>query len=411
MKATTSSRTDRIGSSITEKAFLSLSFAYRPQFTDDYGIDAHAELIRDGEATGQLLAIQLKSGTSYFSEKNKDGYIFRADQDHVRYWQNHSLPVIVCLCDTSTETVYWQIINHDTAISTGTSYKFIVSSGQKIDRSSLTNLEDLLSPIVAGDRYTIFKTEDVSHGGAKRYSFDVVVNGKSTKSDVATIVRQVTHRGQKRRYSRNDLVAGRWGDSDAHVVWTFVYPTAEDQRRRNYICRSIWIHDDLASEFRPLGLDGENVGDGIIVEWNSQYDFSAKHVTDNTLSKEAYFSATAPLILKLEAALNTLDEALRLLDSKKIGEQHFVVVTENCRREIDDSCRAIFALNFAPFECHDANQRLHEFAACLHNIYIFYSEKGRSTWSTDARARQSNLQLTAARKKSRELSYEIEKIR
>jgi len=53
-------------------------------------------------------------------------------------------------------------------------------------------LRSLLTQLSQTDRYTIFTIDDSSHGGAKRYSFEVVVNGSATKAEVAAIVRQVT---------------------------------------------------------------------------------------------------------------------------------------------------------------------------------------------------------------------------
>ena len=80
-------------------SFEALDFAFRPQYAEDYGIDAHAELIEAEHPTGRLLGIQLKSGPSYFTERQGDSYVFRADRTHVEYWTDHCLPVLVCLCD------------------------------------------------------------------------------------------------------------------------------------------------------------------------------------------------------------------------------------------------------------------------------------------------------------------------
>ncbi|MGB5685403.1 MAG: DUF4365 domain-containing protein, partial [Candidatus Electrothrix sp.] len=242
LKAQKTGRTERMGIGIAMTAFEALDFAFREQSESDYGIDAQAELIQSEQPTGRLLGIQLKSGPSYLSKRKRceAGFVFSTDKKHADYWRDHALPVLICLCDVDTQKVYWQIINYDTAISTGEGYKIIVPSTQLIDSSSREPLRNLLTPIIPANRYTIFKTDDSSHAGAKRYSFAVVTNGTATKAEIAALVRQVTNEGAKRRYHRNHLVEGRWGDSDAHVVWTFIYPTAEDHSRNNWICRSIW---------------------------------------------------------------------------------------------------------------------------------------------------------------------------
>ncbi len=111
----------------------------------------------------------------------------------------------------------------------------------------------------------------MSHAGAKRYSFRVVVNSTVNKTEVASIVRQLTNDGAKSIYHRNHLSQGRWGDSEAKVVWTFVYASANDYATGNPICRSLWVDPDLPEQHRPLaltrihrwtGMDGVRTAEG-----------------------------------------------------------------------------------------------------------------------------------------------------
>lgn len=411
MKAQNSGRTERIGVGIALAAFESLGFAFREQSESDYGIDAHAELIESERPTGQLLGLQLKSGPSYLSETCGDGYVFRTDKEHVEYWLNHALPVLLCLCDIETKTIYWQVVNADTAASTGSGYKFTIPTAQIIALSSVDALRSLLTPVVATDRYTIFRTDDTSHGAAKRYSFEVVLNGSMSKAEVAAIVRQVTNQGQKRRYHRNHMVEGRWGDSDAQVVWTFIYPSAEDHSRHNYICRSIWIHDALEPEFRPVGFDGENVGDNIIVDWSTNYDFFAEHVSRNTLSKEDYFSEVLPRIEELKAALTLIERQLITLSNRSIDEPVFLASTDGERARINKIYFEIMELPFAPFECRDIDAKIESFVAYLHNIWLLYSDDGLTKWDERSRLQQSLQQRSYARETLQHLEYELSKAR
>ncbi|MEM9218858.1 MAG: DUF4365 domain-containing protein [Cyanobacteria bacterium P01_F01_bin.150] len=411
MKAQKTDRIERIGIGIAMSAFESQDFAFREQSESDYGIDAHAELIKSEKATGQLMAIQLKSGPSRLSETCPEGYIYRADRKHVEYWLNHSLPVLICLCNTDAQKVYWQIVNTDTAQSTGKGFKFVVPASQQVDPSSVGDLRDLLSPIVAADRYTIFKTDDSSHGAAKRYSFKVVLNVTMSKAEVAAIVRQVTNEGQKRRYHRNHLVEGQWGDSDAHVVWTFIYPSAEDHTRNNYICRSIWINETLDPRFRPLGFDGENVGDNVIVDWSSNYDFLAEFVSTKTLSKEAWLAEVLPRVQALMSALDVIESYLLALEQGKVDEAVFITFTEAERQKINEIYFELTDLPFAPFECNDVNVKVQSLVAYLHNIWLFYSQNGREIWDERSRLEQSLQQRTYARKTLTHFEYELSKVR
>ena len=166
---------------------------------------------------------------------------------------------------------------------------------QKVDSDSAPTFTDLLTPVVPFSRYTIFEESDASHAGAKRYSFKAVVNGSVSKTEVYSIVRQLTNDGAKSTYHRNHLSQGRWGDSEAKVVWTFVYASANDYARGNPICRSLWIDPDLPEQHRPLALSGENIGDHIYVAWNSMYLELARHVATNTSTKSEYLGRIVPL--------------------------------------------------------------------------------------------------------------------
>ncbi|QDU15000.1 hypothetical protein CA11_28130 [Gimesia maris] len=411
MKAQKSDRVGQIGIAVAMAAFESLGFAFRVQSESDYGIDAHAERIESEKPTGQLLGLQLKSGPSYLSETCDDGFVFRTDKKHVDYWLNHALPVLICLGDIDTKTIYWQVVNSDTAISTGKGYKFTVPITQTIAPASKTALASFLTPVVATDRYTIFKTDDTSHGTAKRYSFEVVLNSSMSKAEVAVIVRQVTNEGQKRRYHRNHMVEGQWGDSDAQVVWTFIYPSAEDHNRRNYVCRSIWIHNGLEAEFRPMGFDGENIGDNIIVDWCDNYVFVAEHVLTNTLTKEAYFSEVLPRIDELKTVLSTIESNLLILDNGDLQETGFLAATEAERSRINEIYFEITDLPFAPFECREMDTKLESFVAFLHNIWLFFSDDGRTKWDEQSRLEQSLQQRSYARETLQHLEYELSKVR
>jgi len=381
MKAKQTERTDRRGVALVMGTFESLGFAFREQTESDYGIDGHAELIDAGRPTGQLLGIQIKTGASYLLERTETAIVFRTDADHVKYWLNHALPVIVCLCDAESQTIHWQAVSDETAISTGKGYRVDIPVTQILDASSVPQLTDLLTPLVSADRFTIFKTEDVSHGLAKRYSFRVVLNGTVSKAEIASTVRQVTTKGAKRRYHRNHMVEGRWGDADADVVWTFVYPSAEDETRCNHICRSLWVHDSLDDAARPLTMTGEHIGNDIVVDWSSNYSFLAQHTSTNTLTKEDYFKAVIPLIEELKEVLNGVGSRLLSLKAGDITEETFLATTDAGRKRINEIHTLVSGMLLAPFECNEVDERLECFVACMDNIALHYSDKGRETWT------------------------------
>lgn len=116
--------TGRIGVNLIEGLVLNnLGWVFREQHVSDEGIDAQVETKVQGKTTGRLLAIQVKTGPSYFSEPSDDGWVFRFGERQARLWLDHALPVILVLIDTNDRTAYWQRITSSTVTSTGNRYK------------------------------------------------------------------------------------------------------------------------------------------------------------------------------------------------------------------------------------------------------------------------------------------------
>ncbi|CNE48023.1 Uncharacterised protein [Mycobacterium tuberculosis] len=129
-----------------------LGWLFRNQPTEDYGIDAQAEVV-DGEAVrGRLLALQIKSGMSWFKEAGPGGWWFRPDQAHVQYWTNHSLPVVVVLYHPETKRCHWQLVNRETLVRTSTGgWKLMVPESQLLDASAREPLREAAE----GDPYEL----------------------------------------------------------------------------------------------------------------------------------------------------------------------------------------------------------------------------------------------------------------
>lgn len=109
MRRGPSAKAASVGVTLTKLAVeKALGWLFREQLTEDYGIDAHVEIVEGEAVSGKLLALQIKSGPSWFSQPGPGGWWFRPDADHVQYWTNHSLPVAVVLVHPGTERCHWQ---------------------------------------------------------------------------------------------------------------------------------------------------------------------------------------------------------------------------------------------------------------------------------------------------------------
>ena len=132
---------ERTGVYACGNLFTRNGFIFREQPIADYGIDAIIEAKEDGYATGKMIAVQIKSGESYFSEIEEDSVIFRVDEKHRNYWINHSLPVIVMLYSPSKNECIWEIANKQTLISCNKNWKVKIPKNQTIENAHSKLLE------------------------------------------------------------------------------------------------------------------------------------------------------------------------------------------------------------------------------------------------------------------------------
>ena len=129
-----------------------LGWLFRNQPTEDYGIDAHAEVVDGEDVRGRLLALQIKGGTSWFKEVAPGGWWFRPDAEHVRYWTNHSLPVVVVLYHPERKRCHWQLVNRETLVETSTGgWKLLVPETQVLDEDAREPLREAAE----GDPYEL----------------------------------------------------------------------------------------------------------------------------------------------------------------------------------------------------------------------------------------------------------------
>jgi hypothetical protein len=119
-----------VGEAAAKLEISKWGWAFRLQPERDYGIDAHAEPVARGEPSGKLIALQIKTGPSYFREPVSEGWVHRDDDKHLRYWLRYCLPVILLLHDPDSGTTYWAHVASDAIEYTDAGWKMVVPSGQ-----------------------------------------------------------------------------------------------------------------------------------------------------------------------------------------------------------------------------------------------------------------------------------------
>ena len=112
----------------------------------DFGIDAHVDIVlENGSVTGQMLALQIKYGTSFFQEKNQWGYIFRGEQKHFNYLANYPTPVLILICNPETNDIYWINFSPDATSRAGNNWKIAIPFENKLAETK-SRIAKLLPP-------------------------------------------------------------------------------------------------------------------------------------------------------------------------------------------------------------------------------------------------------------------------
>lgn len=126
---------ERIGVHECASIFTRQGFIFREQTIKDYGIDAIIETKNDNYLSGKLIAVQIKSGESYFKEQKEECVVYRGDIKHYYYWLNHSLPVIIVLYSPTTGECIWECVNKQTASRCQSGWKINIPCKQTVEDS------------------------------------------------------------------------------------------------------------------------------------------------------------------------------------------------------------------------------------------------------------------------------------
>ncbi|MGC4864653.1 DUF4365 domain-containing protein [Micromonospora sp. DT53] len=120
-----------------------LTWLFREQSTEDRGIDAQIEVVDGEDARGRLLALQIKSGESWFQPAATGGSWPPGRRPTCQILAEPQLPVAVVLCHPGTKRCHWQLMNRRTLQETPTfDWKPLVPQGQVLDVSAAGSLRE-----------------------------------------------------------------------------------------------------------------------------------------------------------------------------------------------------------------------------------------------------------------------------
>ena len=124
---------------------------FRPTPNSDWGIDGEIEFKDDdGKASGKRVYLQLKSGDSYLSPRQRDGAeIFTIkNQRHAAYWQQQAYPVMLVI-RTSDGTIRWTNVTEYLQKQGRKQVKQIVFKGEPFTAQALQRMRDRMLQTLA----------------------------------------------------------------------------------------------------------------------------------------------------------------------------------------------------------------------------------------------------------------------
>ncbi|WP_314326182.1 DUF4365 domain-containing protein [Paenarthrobacter ilicis] len=81
---------------------------WRETLMHDVGIDGQIEYVNaKNEATGRMVLVQVKTGTSYFDSATDKFVSYYPAEKHRNYWEQAPLPVILVLHNPDSRETYW----------------------------------------------------------------------------------------------------------------------------------------------------------------------------------------------------------------------------------------------------------------------------------------------------------------
>jgi len=229
-------------------------------------------------------------------------------------------------------------------------------------------------------RYTIVNQKDVSHAGAKRYSAIILLDRHYPKDVIRTIIQEATGKLKYSNYYRNERVKARWGKTAAHVLWLFIAYDLDDIQNANWICRTCWIDPSLPEDMRPLGLNSnEKLGD-IEILWNDDYISHKNFFESLSGTKEEVLGAIRPILNEMVESAKLAIEHFEEYRRGNISEDELILRMQKMEPRVTELYLQSGNIPMPPEDCKDYDQACQNIFATVHNMFLYYSERGLEKW-------------------------------
>jgi len=234
-------------------------------------------------------------------------------------------------------------------------------------------------------QFTILRQRDVSHAAAKRYSAIILLDKHYPKDIIRAIIQEATDAMKYSTYYHNQQMEKIWGNTPAHVVWLSIAYDLEDVQNANWVCQTCWIDSSLSNQFHPIFLNVNENLDEIDISWNKNYKSNKNVFNKHFGSKSEVIRAISSLLNPMVDLANEAISYFRKYQSGVISEDNFIQKMQSNGEKVNDLYHQSANIPFPPEDCKDFDQSCQNLFTTIHDIYLYYSQKGIETWSQSKR--------------------------
>lgn len=262
----------------------------------------------------------------------------------------------------------------------------------------------------SGNRYHVLQIEDVSHGTAKRYSADLLVNETLDKHEIRQIVRAETEILKVKEIYRNEQTESRWRGKRAHVVWLFLFSSREDFADYNPFCRSQWIDDELSSRSSPTRLKGDDAIDNIVIDWSKDYS-AKKNLYDNFhVSRDDYLDQASDILASLTHVVLQAIALTKRMEADEMTYDDYLAQMKQIEPEITALDERASNIGVPPPELKPFTEAFRSMVGYAYNITLPFSERGRTTWQKRNRQLLVNQAIRYYLREQKHVETELQKL-
>lgn len=362
---------DRIGIHKVALTFLEeFNWIEREQSVSDYGIDMHVEIVDEGKPTGQLIALQIKSGESYFKESVEGNFVYRGKERHLDYWQFHSLPVLIVLYNPKENKIYWQKIIHQTIERTEKAWKTLIPKSNVLSFESKAEIEKYYYNI---NHFITLDVSDDYFGIERRISAKVLV--EKTASSKNVMKRMVPFMIEDfKQYSgyTDKLHKVEFVDKPVDKILLFFYGDIQQAKRGLPFCRAFWNLPSCSSKICLENTFYEK--DNIQFSWDESYKSLVQVNVENQMNKNEYLKIA-------QDSYNSMLNISHEIERSIITNEPFERLENTCLKFEKLICKIDRVINFkdkyTPLECLDLDSLLSQSIIHLSNIILSIKDSTR----------------------------------